>query len=118
MQDSQLQDTIIEAIRDRKGREITIIDLSGIEYAGSPNLIICQGSSTSNVGAIADNIRDQVLANTSRKPYNYDGYQNCQWIVIDYGEVMVHVFLPDARKYYDLEQLWADAPSATLPDLD
>ena len=109
---------IIEAITDKKGKKITLIDLSDIESAPTGQLVICQGGSTAQVGAIADSIRDGVQRATGIKPVNYDGYRNCQWIVIDYGNVMVHVFLPDIRQFYSLETLWNDAPVREIPDLD
>ena len=59
-----------------------------------------------------------MLEHDGVKPYNYDGYRNAQWIVIDYGETLVHVFTPEARQLYNLEELWADAPVINIPDLD
>ncbi len=109
---------IIDAVQDRKGRDISVLDLSGIEGASTGKFIICTGGSTAQVSAIADNIREVVNRDTDRKPYHYDGYRNSQWIVLDYGETMVHIFLPDVRKFYDLEDLWADAPLEKIPDLD
>lgn len=110
--------TIAEAIREKKGRGITIINLEEMETKTTDRFIVCQGTSTSHVSSIADSVRDIVLEKTGRKPYHYDGYRNCEWIVIDYGEVMVHVFLPDVRTRYDLEGLWSDAPVVNLPDED
>ncbi|MDE6443663.1 MAG: ribosome silencing factor [Muribaculaceae bacterium] len=109
---------IIEAIRDKKGKKIVKIDLSEIQSASTDKLIICQGNSTSQVAAIADSVRDALLKNEGVKPYNYEGYNNCQWIVIDYGDIMVHVFLPDYRQFYNLEELWNDAPTEYLPEED
>lgn len=109
---------IVEAITDRKGKKITILNLNKIDTAPAPSFVICQGTSTSQVSAIADSIRDRLLKNLEVKPYNYDGYKNSQWIVIDYGEVMVHVFLPEFREFYNLEDLWNDASITYLPDLD
>lgn len=109
---------IIEAISDKKGKRISVIDLSGIESASTEKLIICQGNSTSHVNAIADSVRDGVREKTGVKPYNYEGYRNSQWIIIDYGNIMVHVFLPDYRNFYNLEELWNDAPIENLPDED
>lgn len=80
--------------------------------------MVCTGKSTSQVAAIADNIREEVRKKLEIKPYNYDGYRNSQWIVIDYGDVMVHVFLPEAREYYNIEDLWSDASITEIPDLD
>lgn len=109
---------ITEGIQERKGRQITHIDLSANESAAASHFIICQGTSTMQVSAIADSIREYLLEHASRKPYNYDGYQNSEWIVIDYGDAMVHVFLPDTRARYNLEELWSDAPVEHIPDLD
>lgn len=109
---------ITEGIQERKGTKITHIDLSDIESAPTSDFIICQGSSTTQVAAIADNIREHLLEAAGIKPYNYDGYRNSQWIVIDYGDTLVHVFLPEVRELYNLEDLWSDAPAVQIPDLD
>ena len=109
---------IIEAITDKKGIKITLLDLSKIETAPASEFIICQGKSTSQVSAVADSIRERLQKNLEVKPYNYDGYKNSQWIIIDYGDIMVHVFLPEQREFYNLEDLWRDAKSTVLPDLD
>lgn len=119
MQDNtDITPLIIEAITDKKGKKITVIDLSSIESASTEKIIICQGNSTSQVSAIADSIREKVQETSGVKPFNYEGYKNCQWIVIDYGNIMAHVFLPDFRVFYNLEDLWNDAPSESIPDED
>lgn len=115
---SPLETAIIDAIQDRKGLKITDIDFKGLESAPAQSFIVCQGNSTSQVSAIADNIREEVRRKLDIKPYNYDGYRNSQWIVIDYGSVMVHVFLPDVREYYNIEDLWSDAKLTYIPDLE
>lgn len=114
----EITSPIIEAITDKKGKKITTIDLSGFETAPTSKLIICQGNSTSQVSAIADSIREKVQKECDVKPMNYDGYRNSQWIIIDYGNIMVHVFLPQFREFYSLESLWNDAPAEEIPDLD
>jgi iojap-like protein len=113
-----LLDCITESIRDRKGRAITHVDLSSINSTPAANFIICEGSSTTQVSAIADNIREQLLERQGIKPYGYDGYETSQWIVIDYGDTLVHVFQPATRRLYNLEELWSDAKITNLPDLD
>ena len=112
-----LEQTIIDAVYDRKGFGITVIDMSRLETAPARKFIVCEGKSTSQVAAIADNIREKIREELNIKPYNYDGYRNSQWIVIDYGDIMVHVFLPDIRNYYNLEDLWSDAAITEIPDL-
>lgn len=115
---TDIKPLIVEAIQDKKGSGIKIVDLTGITSASTGAFVICQGRSPSQVAAIADSIRDKILADASRKPYGYDGYRNSEWIVLDYGEVIVHIFLPDTRTHYDLEGLWADAPITEIADLD
>ena len=109
---------ITEAIQDRKGKNITLIDLSAIEDAAASSFIICEGTSTMQVSAIADNIRESLLEKADIKPYNYDGYKNSQWIVIDYGDTLVHVFIREMRELYNLEELWSDGVQTSVPDLD
>lgn len=113
-----IPELIIAGIQERKGKKIVHIDLSGIETAAATDFIICEGSSTMQVAAIADSVRDYLLEHNGIKPYNYDGYQNSQWIVIDYGHTLVHVFIPSERQRYNLEELWSDAPAVEIPDLD
>lgn len=115
---NNLDQLIIEGIQDRKGRNITIVDLSHIEGAAASKFIICEGSSSMQVDAIADNVREHLLEQKHVKPYNYDGYANAEWIVIDYGDIFVHVFRPEARQRYNLEDLWSDAAVTQIPDLD
>lgn len=118
IQTKSLSSAIIEAIQNRKGYKIVDIDLTKLDTAPAQEFIVCQGNSTSQVSAIADNIREEVRERLNVKPYNYDGYRNSQWIVIDYGNVIVHVFLPDFRNFYNLEDLWSDATQTEIPDLD
>lgn len=118
MKENVLRQAIVDAIQDKKGRGITVMDLSEIEIAPAPEFIICEGRTPQQVAAIADNIREELLEKLRVKPYNYDGYRNAQWIVIDYGTLFVHVFVPDARQLYNLEELWNDAKVEEIPDLD
>ena len=109
---------VIDAIFDKKGKKIVVIDLSKFESAPTSKFIICQGSNTAQVSAIADSIREKLHKKQNIKPYNYTGYQNSQWIVLDYGDTFIHVFLPDIREFYNIEDLWNDAPTQCIPDLD
>ena len=77
---------------ERKGRKITTVDMSEIDTAAARRFIICEGTSTQHVAAVADSVREYLLEKEHIKPYNYDGYGNSQWIVIDYGDTLVHVF--------------------------
>ncbi len=109
---------IVEALKDKKGKSITLLDLRDLETAPAQYFVIASGNSTSQVSSLADNVREEIQKQTGVKPYNYDGYKNSQWIIIDYGEIMVHVFLPEFREFYNLEELWNDAKITQIPDLD
>ncbi|WP_285798931.1 ribosome silencing factor [Duncaniella freteri] len=109
---------IIEGIQERKGKNITVVDLSSIESAAASRFVICEGTSTQHVAAVADSIRECIFDKSRIKPYNYDGYGNSQWIVIDYDDTLVHIFVPEMRRLYDLEGLWSDASITDVPDLD
>lgn len=117
-QEIDLTHHIIEGIQERKGKDITVVDMAEVDGATIDKFIICQGNSTMQVTAIADSIRDYLFEKLHVKPYNYDGYRNAQWIVIDYGEILVHVFTPETRQYYNLEELWSDARVTEIPNLD
>lgn len=114
----KLLEKIVESIQEKKGKKIITADLSAIDSASAEYFIICEGSSTMQVSAIADNIREYTQEEIGIKPFGYDGYQNSQWIVLDYGNIYVHVFLPEYREYYKLEQLWNDAKLTALPDVE
>ena len=118
IEEKDLLKNIIEGIQERKGKSITHVDMSAIEDATTRGFVICTGSSTMQVSAIADSVREYVQEKLSVKPYNYDGYRNSQWIVLDYGTIYVHVFLPEFRELYNLEDLWSDAEITEIPDLD
>lgn len=109
---------IIEGIQERKGKKITVVDLGGIDSSIASRFVICEGTSSQHVAAVADSVRDYLFDKAHIKPYNYDGYANSQWIVIDYDDTLVHVFLPETRRLYDLEGLWSDAVISQVPDLD
>ena len=117
-ENKDLDKLIVEGIQERKGKDITHVDLSEIEGSGVDRFIICEGTSSMHVSAIADSIREYVQKEGGIKPFNYDGYKNSQWIVIDYGSVLVHVFIPEMRQLYNLEELWSDGQVTEIPDID
>lgn len=112
------KEIITEAIQDKKGTDISILDLSHVDGAPTGQFIICTGKSTTQVSSIADKVREEVQKQTGEKPINYDGYRNSQWIVVDYGDTMVHIFLPETRRFYRLEELWSDAETTLIPNED
>ena len=105
----QLIDAILEGIHRIKGMDIVKIDLSKINDSECNYFIICHGNSTTQVDAIAHSVEDTVEELVGEKAWHKDGYQNSIWVLLDYADVMVHVFQHETRKFYDLENLWADA---------
>lgn len=114
----QLVKTIIEGIQEKKGSGIVIADLSGIEGTICKYFIICQGNSPAQVEAITESVGDMARERLREKPTHVVGLENALWVAMDYTDVMVHIFLPDVRAYYDLEHLWDDAPLTHIPDID
>jgi len=114
----ELVQKIVEGIQEKKGYKIVVADLTKIGDTICKYLVICQGNSTSHVSAINDGVREYVRENTGIRPIGADGLTNAEWVVMDYADVMVHIFLPEARDYYNLEHLWADAKLTMIPDLD
>ena len=109
---------IIEGIQDKKGKGTVVVDMLGLGNSVCDYFVICQGNSPTQVSAITDSIEDTVRINCGKKPYAVDGLRNSQWVAMDYGDNLVHIFQPDVRKFYDIEHLWADARLTEIPDLD
>ena len=105
----KLKASILEGIRKVKGRDIRIIDLNTIHYTECGYFIVCHGSSTTQVSAIAQSVEKVVKEDIGEDAWHVEGYRNAIWILLDFGDVVVHVFHEEARKYYDLEGLWSDA---------
>ncbi len=106
---SKLFKTIIGAIQNKKGENIVSLDLKKIPEAVADFFIICEANNTTQVKAIADNVEYEVKNLLGEFPYKHEGHQALQWILIDYVNVVVHVFLTENRKYYRLEDMWSDA---------
>ena len=113
-----LIEKIKEGIQEKKGKNIIIADLTNIEDTICKYFVICQGNSPSQVGAIVDSIKEFTRKGADSKPFAVDGLRNAEWVAMDYADVLVHVFLPETRAFYNLEHLWADAKLIQIPDLD
>ena len=107
---SKIFKTIIQAIQEKKGENVISLDLRKIPEAVADFFIICEASSTTQVKAIADSIEEEVKKNCDELPYKHEGRQTLQWVLIDYVNVVVHVMLPENRRFYKLEEMWSDAP--------
>lgn len=106
---SKLVDFIIKVIQDKRGENIIKFNLKKIENAVCDYFVICHGDSSRQVNAIASFIEEEVKKHTGVNAWHKEGYENAKWILLDYIDIVVHVFLKETRDYYNLEGLWADA---------
>ncbi len=100
---------IIDGIEDVKGNDITIMDLRELENTVTSYFIICNGTSNTQVNAIVNAVQKKVGKNLQEKAWHVEGESQAEWVLIDYVNVVVHVFQKHIREYYDLEGLWGDA---------
>ena len=108
-EDKSLVDEILYGIEDVKGVEVHIMDLSKISNTVCKLFILCTGTSNTHVAAIANSVRKNVSKKLKEKPYSMEGIENQEWVLIDYVDVVVHIFQREIREFYDIENLWGDA---------
>ncbi|MBP1838955.1 MULTISPECIES: ribosome silencing factor [Formosa] len=106
--------TILSGIEDVKGKEINILDLREIENTVCDYFIICEGTSNTQVNAIVNAVQKKVSKELKDKPWHTEGQDNAEWVLIDYVNVVVHVFQKHIREYYDIESLWGDAKTTII----
>lgn len=104
----KLAEAVINGIQEKKGREIICLNLRQIENAVCDYFIICHGDSDKQVNAIADSVITEVRKAIREKPWHKEGFENAEWILLDYFDVVVHIFKKETRDFYKLEELWAD----------
>jgi ribosome-associated protein len=111
-----LLNSIVKGIFDKKGQNVLKIDLRKLENRITDYFLICHAGSGTQVSAICDSVDDTVRKEAGEKPSHIEGLENCFWVLLDYGNVIVHVFLEEHRSFYSLESLWADAAIETMED--
>ncbi len=99
---------VAQGMSEKKAKDIVILNLQGIQSAPAAFFVICTGNAPAHTEAIADSIHETVKKITKSNPYKTEGYENAEWILMDYFDVIAHVFLEKNREFYKLEQLWAD----------
>ncbi len=107
---SKIFKTILKAIQAKKGENLVSLDLRKIHEAVADFFIICQANNQPQIRAITDFVEEEVKKKCGESPYHYEGKQNMQWVIIDYVNVVVHIMMPEQRKFYKLEEMWSDAP--------
>lgn len=112
----KLCDLVVAGMSEKKASEIMIMDLKHVKHAVSDYFVICSGTSDTQIDAISEAIEEHVREHSKQKPWKKEGQQNREWILIDYVDVVAHVFSQDKREFYALEELWGDAIITAVED--
>lgn len=115
---TDLVKSIIEGIQEKKGRDIAVANLTKIVTAPCDYFVICTCGSPQQVDAVTDSVEEFTGKQLGEHPTLIAGRQNAVWVAMDYGTVMVHIFVPETREHYDLEHLWEDAKLEQVPNID
>lgn len=113
-----LCDTIVEGMQENKAKDIVVLDMRKIIGSVCDFFVICSGDSSTQVDGISSSVVRFTRKTLSEKPWRIEGKKNSEWILMDYGNVVAHVFYKDTRGFYDLEDLWADAERKDIPNLN
>ena len=112
-----LLETVIEGIQEVKGIDTAILDFKKIKTAVCKYFVICSGTSNTHVSSIADSVKKIVSKEIQEKPWHIEGLNTSEWVLLDYSDIVVHVFQEQTREFYKLEDLWGDAKIRTLENL-
>ena len=104
----EIRQTVIESLEAIKGDEIIDLDISHLQTSICRHYIICHSNSTTRVRALAESVEKNINGIYGIRPFHKEGFANAQWILLDYSDIIVHIFLEDQRRFYNLEDLWAD----------
>lgn len=111
-----LKEIVVKGMQEIKAKNIVCIDLRGIPGAVSDFFVVSHGESSTQVEAISRSVYKTVIEDIGEKPWHQEGKQNAEWILLDYVDVVVHVFYKDSREFYNIEGLWADAEIEVIPE--
>ncbi len=118
IENKEIVEKIVEGAQEKKAKRVVIVDMNKLSDAPCNYFVIAEGDSNTQVRAIANSIKDYVRESIDIKAYAIDGLENSEWVAMDYGQIIVHVFQRPFREFYDLEHLWMDAKLVQIPDLD
>ena len=104
-----LLEVAIKGLQEKKGENIICVDLRGVENAICDYFLICTGTSSTHVNALADAVEEEVRKTLGDKPWHSEGFGNAEWIILDYVNTVIHIFQEESRSFYNLDGLWADA---------
>jgi ribosome-associated protein len=112
----KLLKSVVKGIFEKNGLDVVKIDLQKLESRIADYFVICHGTSVTQVDSICDSVEDIVRKEAGEKPIHVEGLENCFWVLVDYGNVVVHIFLEEYRNFYSLESLWADGTIQVMED--
>jgi iojap-like ribosome-associated protein len=112
-----LLETIVKGLQEKKGRNIVTVDFREMSGAICQFMVICEGNNPNQISALSDSVWDMVNKEVKEKPISTEGLRNAQWVGIDYGTIIVHIFMPEMRSFYRLESLWEDSKIVRIPDI-
>ena len=111
-----LLDVAIKGLQEVKGEDIVSFDMRALDNAVCDYFIVCNGSSSTHVNALADSVKDELKKTLNERAWHFEGFGNAEWIILDYVNTVVHIFQKEAREFYNLEGLWADAEIIRIKD--
>lgn len=117
-QTESLVKTVVNGLQEKKAKNIVTVDLTHLSGTICQYMIICEGNTPTQVAALSDSVWDFARKENGEKPLSVEGKQRAEWIGMDYGTVLVHIFLPEKRAFYNLETLWSDSKITSIPNLD
>jgi ribosome-associated protein len=112
----QIRDFVVRGMQEKKGQDIVVMDLRNVKNAICDYFVICSGNSDTQIDAISTSIEEEVYKASKQDPWHKEGTLNREWILLDYVDVVAHVFKKERRAFYDLEQLWGDAEIRLIED--
>lgn len=108
-----LSEIAVQGMQEKKGNDIVRLDLRELNGSVSDYFVICNANSSTQVKAIADSVEEEIYKNTQAHPWKKEGQDNAEWIILDYFDVVIHIFKTDKRDFYGIEELWGDAEATT-----
>ena len=115
---TKLCDAIVEGMQENKAKDIVVLDLREISNSVCDYFVICSGESSTQVDGISSSVTRFTRKELKEKPWHIEGKTISEWVLLDYVNVVAHIFYKDARPFYDLEDLWADAKRTDIPNLN
>ena len=110
----ELSDLVVNGMLEKKAENVVVLDMKNVKNAIADFFVICSGNSDTQVDAIADSVEEMVYKSSKQNPWHKEGKENKEWILLDFVDVVVHVFKKDRRDFYALEELWGDADSIQI----